>query len=108
MKIETKSQIDELVQSIGEIAEERQKLAQQATQQYALELNAILKAQCRDSRRIEKCLDGMLDFCFDSNMLRLFKKLCRYYFDIDPSATVSYVHSYRDMWDEQEGDQKKG
>lgn len=29
------------------------------------------------------------------------KRLCRYYFDIDPEVTVSYVHAYREMWDEQ-------
>ncbi len=37
---------------------------------------------------------------FDSAMLRLYKKLCRYYFKIDPEATASYVYAYRDMWDE--------
>jgi hypothetical protein len=46
----------------------------------------------------------MLNFCFDDGMLVLYKKLCRYYFDIDPKATVSYVHAYREMWDEQEPD----
>ncbi len=41
----------------------------------------------------------MLDFCFDDEMLALYKKLCRYYFDIDPAATVSYVSFYREMWE---------
>ncbi len=44
----------------------------------------------------------MLDFCFDDKMLLLYKKLCRYYYDINPEATVSYVYAYREMWDEQE------
>jgi hypothetical protein len=43
----------------------------------------------------------MLDFCFDDEMLVFYKKLCRYYIDIDPDATASYVHAYREMWDEQ-------
>jgi len=75
-------------------------------QQYSSEVEAILKTQSRDSRRIERCLDGMLDFCFDDGVLVLYKKLCRYYFDIDPEATVSYVYSYREMWDEQESDKR--
>jgi hypothetical protein len=29
----------------------------------------------------------------------LYKKLCRYYYNIDPQATVEYVNAYRDMWD---------
>ena len=41
----------------------------------------------------------MLDFGFDDRILVLFKKLCRYYYAIDPEATASYVYSYREMWD---------
>jgi hypothetical protein len=41
----------------------------------------------------------MLDFCFDDEMLVLYKNLCRYYFNIDPAATASYVHFYREMWE---------
>jgi len=69
-------------------------------QQYSAEVEAILRAQSRDSSRIEGCLDGMLDFCCDDEMLALYKKLCRHYFDVDPEATVSYVQFYREMWDQ--------
>lgn len=96
--------MDDLVQSIGQLAMNAQKLARIAVQQYSAEVEAILKAQSRDVRRIERCLDGILDFCFDDGALVLYKKLCRYYFDIDPEATVSYVHAYREMWDEQKPD----
>jgi len=101
MKSETESRKDDLVKRLGELAIGAQKLARVAVQQYSAEVDAILKAQSRDSRRIERCLDGMLDFCFDDEVLVLYKKLCRYYVDIDPKATVSYVHAYREMWDEQ-------
>lgn len=96
-----KPDIDKLVRDIGELAVLQQKLARQAEQQYALEVDAILRSRCRDPRRIEWALDGMLDFCFDTQMLLWYKKLCRYYFDIFPSATVSYIHAYRDMWDDE-------
>ena len=107
MKSKRKPQLDDLVQSIGEIARARDQLARQAEKQYALEVEDILRTQCRDSRRIERLLDGMLDFCFDPAMLCLYKKLCRYYFEIDPRATASYVYAYRDMWDD-EGEADKG
>jgi hypothetical protein len=100
MKAETESKMDNLVQRIGELAEDAQKLASQAVQQYAAEVEVILKVQSRDSQRIERCLDGILDFCFDDGLLSLYKKLCRYYFAIDPEATVSYVNAYREMWDQ--------
>ena len=100
MKNENESKMDILVHQIGKLAGDAQKLARQAEQQYSAEIEAILKVQSRDSQRIERCLDGMLDFCFHDGMLSLYKKLCRYYFAIDPQATVSYVNAYREMWDQ--------
>lgn len=93
----------ELVQTIGELAAARQQLAYQAEKQYAPEVNDILRKQDRDHQRIEHLLDSILDFCFDDAMLHLYKKLCRYYFKIDPEATASYVYAYREMWEEGEG-----
>ena len=101
MSSETESKMDDLVLRIGEPAGDAQKLARRAVQQYSAEVEAIQEMQSRDSRRIERCLEGMLDFCFDSEMLALYKKLCRYYFAIAPETTVSYVNSYREMWDDQ-------
>ena len=100
MESKTKPQMDDLVRSIGEIARAGQRLARQAEKQYALEVEDILRTQCRDPRRIERLLDGMLDFGFDSAMVRLYKKLCRYYFETDPEATASYVYAYRELWDD--------
>jgi len=92
---------DNLVQRVGELVKLTQELACEAVRQYSVEVESILITKSRDSRRIERCLDGMLDFCFDDGMLTLYRRLCRYYFDIDPKATVSYVHAYREMWDKQ-------
>ena len=102
MKSKMKPQTNELVQAIGKLAVAQQQLARQAEQQYSVEVDSILRDQCSDPRHIERLLDGMLDFCFDEGMLRLYKKLCRYYFKIDQMATVSYVYAYREMWDEEE------
>ena len=107
MKSKTKPKLDDLVQSIGEITRARDQLARQAEKQYAPEVEHILKTQCCDPRQIERLLDGLLDFCFDPAILYLYKKLCRYYYEIDPEATTSYVSAYREMWDE-EGESSKG
>ncbi|MBU3966120.1 MAG: hypothetical protein KKG76_01920 [Euryarchaeota archaeon] len=96
-----------MVQTISKLALAQQQLARQAEQLYSVEVDSIMRDKCRDPQRIERLLDGILDFCFDDEMLRLFKKLCRYYFKIDQEATVSYVHTYREMWDEDE-DYKNG
>jgi hypothetical protein len=106
MKSETESRMDDLVNRIGELAKLTRELAPDAVRQYSAEVGALLNAQSNDVRRIERCLDGMLDFCFDDEVLALYKKLCRYYFDIDPKATGFYVHAYREMWDEREAGQR--
>ena len=90
--------LDDLVQSIGEIARAGRRLAQQAEKQYAPEVGDILRTRCRDPQRIERLLYGVLDFGFDAAMVRLHKKLCRYYFEIDQRATVSYVHAHPEQW----------
>ena len=106
MKSKMKPQTNEFVQAIGELAAAQQQLARQAEQQYSFEVESILREQCHEPQRIECLLDGMLDFCFDDEMLCLYKKLCRYYFKIDPMATTSYVYAYREMWDEKGGSLK--
>jgi hypothetical protein len=75
-------------------------LADQACQAYAPLIEDIIGAQCRDTQRIEHLLNGMLGFCFDDKMLAIFKRLCRYYYVIDPAATAAHVYAYRNMWDE--------
>ena len=101
MKSKTKPHLDDLVRSVAEMARTGSRLARQAEKQYAAEIEDILQAQCHDPRCIEHLLDGLLDFGFDAGITRLYKKLCRYYFEIDPEATASYVNAYRDMWDEE-------
>lgn len=63
-KTEMDTSMDELFQDIGKLAKEARNLAQKAVEQYSAEVDAIIKAQSHDSHRIERCLDGMLDFCF--------------------------------------------
>ncbi|MBV5319948.1 MAG: hypothetical protein JZU72_03195 [Chlorobium phaeobacteroides] len=91
--------ITDLVEKIRPLIEYTRQLAREAEKLYALEVEAIIKDQNCDPRRIQHCLDGILGFCFDDNMLLLFKKLCRHYYTIDPVATSEYVYFYKDMWD---------
>ena len=91
--------MNNLVEKIGPLVQYTRQLAQEAEKLYTVDVDAIIKSQDNDPDRIEHCLDGILDFCFDENMLLLFKKLCRHYYTIDPVATSEYVYIYKDMWD---------
>jgi hypothetical protein len=95
-----KEMYDDLVNSIGDLAKASNELAIRAVSEYSIVVYNIIGTKSIDSNKIEHTLDGMLDFCFEDKMLLLYKKLCRYYYDIDPNATISYINAYREMWDE--------
>lgn len=84
-------------QRIKKLAGRINELASQAVSLYSLEVDLIIVSDCKDKRRIEHILEGMLDFCFDKSMLELYRKLCRYYYDINPRGTAEYVYAYRNM-----------
>ncbi|MBI4650146.1 hypothetical protein HY745_02455 [Candidatus Desantisbacteria bacterium] len=87
------------IKEIKNLAKGILKLAEQAGIIYSQEVDSIISSGCRDKHRIECTLDGMLDFCFDKNMLKLYRKFCRYYYKIDKPAAVEYVNAYCEMWD---------
>jgi hypothetical protein len=93
------SESESLFQSIRGIAEGIQALNQQAVREYTPIVDGILRSQSRDTRHIEQTLDGLLDFCRYEPILILYKKLCRHYYFIDPSATADCVGIYRELWD---------
>ena len=67
--------------------------------------------------QIERKLDEMLDillFYETDDILLTFKKLCKYYFNINPQSTVYHINYYREQNDSEviklkseEGCQKK-
>lgn len=91
-----------LLESTHAIARELQGLQAAAVAQYTPVVEALIATGCRDTRQIERTLDGLLDFCGHAPVLLLYRRLCRHYFDIDPVATVSYINAYREMWDSDE------
>jgi hypothetical protein len=76
-----------------------QALHQQAVEAQASTVRDILRSGSRDSRLIEHTLDHLLDHACIPEGLGLFKSLCRHYWPINPHATASYIHAYREMWD---------
>ena len=49
-------------------------------------------------------LDHMLDYCYDAEMLVLYKCICRYLKDKQPELVYNAVMNYRDIWDSDGGD----
>ena len=66
------------------------------------EIEDIIRNNISDSMKIERKLDDMLDillFYETNDSLLTFRKLCKYYFDINPQATVDYINYYREQND---------
>lgn len=91
--------LDQAVEAIGAVAVQLPRICAEAAQLYDQEVECIVGSGNRDVRRIERALDGLLDFAFDEACLELFRRLCRHYWDIDRTATAEYVYTYREMWD---------
>jgi len=87
-----------MIEKIKDLIVVQQNMARQALSEYSVFVENIIVSNTTDQNRIEHTLDGILDFCFDADMLLLFKKLCRYYFTINPLATALYINIYREIW----------
>lgn len=72
---------------------------QQKAAHYAPMARHLILSRSTDIQGIEHTLDHLLDVACIPDGLAPFKTLCRYYYGIDPAATATYVHAYRDMWD---------
>lgn len=76
-----------------------QQLQQQAALQYQPVVDDLLRTGSRDVEKIERTLDGLLDFCGHAPVLAMYRRLCRHYWDVDPAATADYIKAYREQWD---------
>jgi hypothetical protein len=93
---------DDDLQTIRTLVGSMRDLQRQAAQQYLPVVDDIVRTRSRDTQHIEHTLDGLLDFCGHEPALQLYKKLCRHYWAIDPTATAAYVNAYREYWDSDE------
>lgn len=88
-----------MTDNLNQLAGQMVALFRQAKPLATLEVDDIIQSGEQSAPRIEHQLDHLLGFCCDPDMLVVFKRLCRYYYDIDPVAAAGYVQAYREMWD---------
>jgi len=92
----------ELTNDIRGIAKELQAIYLQAESLYASAVNSIIQRKSKDTKEIEKLLDYMLDFADNERILISYRKLCRYYYNINPQTTAEYIQLYKERYDEDE------
>ena len=84
-----------------------QTLHQEAVADFSPIVRDILQNRSRDTRLIEHTLDHLLDHACIPQGLACFRSLCRYYWQINPQATASYICAYREMWGSEAGDDQE-
>lgn len=84
------------------IAERMQTLYLQAESDYSYSVNYLIQSKITDEKEIEHLLNYMLDFVDNKKILALYRKLCRYYYFINPQATAEYIQSYKELYDKDE------
>lgn len=85
---------------ISEIARQLKGFTKQAQVNYRNEVEVIINYRVEDKHRIETLLDLILDFCFDKDMLLIYKRCVRYYYGIDEEAAISYINAYRELYED--------
>ena len=90
---------DAFYKSISEIAKSIIALGETAASAYEPIVNDLINSRSKDHMEIQRTFDGMLGFCGNPAMLLLYKKLCRYYYSLDPAATSDYIGYYLEQWE---------
>lgn len=86
--------------SFRELAESINKITQEAFLIYEAQVDIIYRNKIKNEKEIERVIDALLEYCYDDKMVFLFKRLCRYYYEINPTVTYEYVNIYRELWDD--------
>ncbi|MFV8328466.1 hypothetical protein [Flavobacterium sp. ZS1P14] len=92
--------LDNLIDQLKPLIAQIQQLQEQAYSICKPQVDDLIKTQTKDKNTIERLLDYLLDHCGNEKVLTLFKKLCRYYWDINPRATADYIQAYREIWED--------
>lgn len=79
----TSSSDDEFRELAGAVVN----LARRAAAEYTPIVDSLVAGRSLDVGEVEWTLYGLLDFCFDPEVLLLFRRLCVHYSRIDPAAT---------------------
>lgn len=87
------------LENIKPLIEEIALIHHKAYYEYKPHVEHLIASKITDDNTIQKILDYLLDHACNDEVLLLYKKLCRYYWDINPQATADYINYYREMWD---------
>ncbi len=89
---------------IKALAESITRLYEQAFMIYKPIVDEICSERKVERKELENVLDGLVSMCMSDDMLRLFKRICRRFYDQYPEIITDYVLFYKEMYEEEEDD----
>ena len=98
-KLQKRAEYRDFFKSIRKLVKYLGALGTREVLEYEPIVNGIINSRSRDRKKIVRTLNGLLNFCGNPAVLQLYKKLCRYYYPLDPKATAQYVLFYLERWD---------
>lgn len=91
-------------QEIKALAESIVSLYRQAFLVYKPIVDDICSRRKVGSKELENVLDGLVSMCMSDEMLQLFKRVCRRFYDQYPEIITDYVLFYKEMYEEERDD----
>jgi hypothetical protein len=95
---------DKHFQSFHELATRMNGCTSLAIIQYRPIADGIINGMITDRHEVDLILDYMLDFCFNDEMLAMYKQVCRAIINDYPDIVADHIDMYRKMWDNDEGE----
>ena len=97
----------EVMETIFGMAKRIQELSNIKLSLIKPELDEVIYNGITDEKTVERLLDELLDCAGMSDEgLEEFKRLCRYYFHINPVLVAEYIYIYRDLYDSEDYDEE--
>lgn len=84
------------------LAEKLTSLYRQAFLIYEPIVDDICSERKVESKELENVLDGLVSMCASNEMLSLFKRVCRKFYNQYPDMITDYVLFYKEMYEEGE------
>ena len=84
---------------LGSVAGKLKGVAKLALQEIKPQANAVIRGRINNENEIDFMLDQMLSFCYDNEMLQLYKAVLRSIIAKYPRVVHSHVYAYYEMFD---------
>lgn len=85
---------DEIIKSINNVLS----LQDDYLKSIEKDINLIISNKIIDDSRVEKLLDNLLNLLQTDKVLYLFKKICKYYYYINPVLIIEYCYIYNNLY----------